>query len=636
MNYESVSIKRIINDIDENQVYLPALQRKFVWNKPQIQLFFDSIMRNFPIGTFLFWKLPRRVAENYVFYEFLKEYDQRNPYNRRKTGAFLREEIIGVLDGQQRLNSIYVGLMGTHTERVKYKHSSSPSAWPKTELFLNLLSLPYEKGDDDKIQVIEDQNFEFRFLAPESARSSWVRKSKRDDQATESMFWLKVGDVLRWDEDLDIDHTFEKLVQQCVNDPQVTALTEKKRVIQKGIRTLHDQICKEKLLPYFTISKPDLEDILKIFVRVNSGGTTLSKTDLLFSTIVATWSGGRERIESLQKEINAGNRFNFGTEYLMRCCLMLTDVPVVYKVKSFRAEYVKKIQTAWPQIAAALHKTADLLVEFGFDASLLSSQNATIIIAYYIYNGGELDDESKAEIRKYLVHALLNRIYGSSQDQLLRALRNEFREEQSGAEAGTSHKLKNKRFSFDSLLEATLPGRKSLAVSTNDIDVFLEYKKGAASFSVLTLLYPNLRYRDQVFHQDHIHPAAHFTNAKFAELEIPPDKWQDWMARRDTIPNLQLLNGHENLVKNKTPLSKWIEEMSDEDRTRFRVENYFPEAVDLAFSNFEEFYDQRRQLLRAKLHEVLAVMSDVTVLGAEDRDEVWEDVEDEPVVDIES
>ena len=97
-------------DIDQNKVFLPALQRKFVWQKWQIELLFDSLMRNYPFGTFLFWRLPRQKAESYVFYEFLAEYDSRSPYNRRHTGAFLHPEIIGVLDGQQRLSSMYLGL----------------------------------------------------------------------------------------------------------------------------------------------------------------------------------------------------------------------------------------------------------------------------------------------------------------------------------------------------------------------------------------------------------------------------------------------------------------------------------------------------------------------------------------------
>jgi hypothetical protein len=68
----------------------------------------------------------------------------------------------------------------------------------------------------------------------------------------------------------------------------------------------------------------------------------------------------------------------------------------------------------------------DLLVEFGFSGSLLTSQNATIIIAYYLYKGGEQDEESKLGIRKYLVHALLNGIYGSGQEQVISTLRNAF------------------------------------------------------------------------------------------------------------------------------------------------------------------------------------------------------------------
>ena len=106
MTYKSKSIFQIVTEIESSKVYLPALQRKFVWGKPQIELLFDSLMRNFPIGTFLFWNLERDVANTYVFYEFLKEYDDRHPFNNRKEGSFLNPEIIGVLDGQQRLSSI--------------------------------------------------------------------------------------------------------------------------------------------------------------------------------------------------------------------------------------------------------------------------------------------------------------------------------------------------------------------------------------------------------------------------------------------------------------------------------------------------------------------------------------------------
>ena len=78
MSYENKSIKQIVlHEIGRGKVYLPAIQRKFVWGKKKIQLLFDSLMRNYPIGTFLFWNLDSKTAATFVFYEFLKEYDER-------------------------------------------------------------------------------------------------------------------------------------------------------------------------------------------------------------------------------------------------------------------------------------------------------------------------------------------------------------------------------------------------------------------------------------------------------------------------------------------------------------------------------------------------------------------------------
>lgn len=421
MSYKKCTIKQVIEDIDHKKVFLPALQRKFVWRKHQIELLFDSLMRNYPFGTFLFWRLPRKKAESYVFYEFLTEYDERNPFNRKKTGAFSHDEIIGVLDGQQRLSSIYIGLMGTHTEKAPRMHRSNPDAYKKMCLYLNILSLPYDIDPQDRIVTLEDQNFEFRFLTDEVARSSVTRQVTGEDgrpAGKEAMLWIKVAQVLSWDDEPEFDRLAESFLDENATDDQERAFTQRRRLIKRGLDTLHKRIRDDELINYFEVKREDLEDILKIFVRVNSGGTVLSKTDLLFSTIVATWDNGRDQIEALLKKINAmGDEFSFGNEYLMRCCLVLSDGPVLYKVNSFKAENVQKIQDEWPDIAKAITKTVDLLVEFGFSGSLLTSQNATIIIAYYLYKGGNLSKAAKDGIRKYLIHALLKGIYGSAQEQ---------------------------------------------------------------------------------------------------------------------------------------------------------------------------------------------------------------------------
>jgi hypothetical protein len=126
-----------------------------------------------------------------------------------------------------------------------------------------------------------------------------------------------------------------------------------------------------------------------------------------------------------------------------------------------------------------------------------------------------------------------------------------------------------RRFSFDRLLTIDLPQQKSFAVTETDIERFLQSTKGAPSFFVLSLLYPQLRYNEVVFHQDHIHPTAGFTEGSLRELGIPIEQWQEYWSLRDCVPNLQLMNGRQNLSKNATPLKDWLGRMSELEQASF-------------------------------------------------------------------
>lgn len=79
MSYHSKTIKQAVEDIEFEKAFLPAIQRKFVWPRHKIEYLFDSLMRNFPIGSFLFWELKSEKAYEYVFYNFLKNTTSANP-----------------------------------------------------------------------------------------------------------------------------------------------------------------------------------------------------------------------------------------------------------------------------------------------------------------------------------------------------------------------------------------------------------------------------------------------------------------------------------------------------------------------------------------------------------------------------
>lgn len=598
MSYYKTSIRKVIEDIESGKVYLPAIQRKFVWRKEQIELLFDSIMRNYPIGTFLFWFLDNKKADEYVFYEFLKEYDDRDGYNKKKHGHFLKDEIIGVLDGQQRLSSMYLALQGIYREKLKYHAWNNPNAFPDRKLYLNILDLPYYEKEGTKIGVEEDKDFEFRFLTKQEVENKSQKK-----------YWFEVRKVLSWSEDPEIDEFYDNLLENEKNEAIQESLKKKRKFIKKAVRDLHHRLVIDQLINYFKTEEKELDDILKIFVRVNSGGTILSKTDLLFSTIVATWEDGREEIEKFIRDINdKGEKFNFNNDFLMRCCLVLTDCAVLFKVNSFKTDNVVKIKDQWENVKSAISRTIDLLVEFGYNGRVLTSQNAVIVIAYYLVKGGHVNDDTKPEMRKYLQHSLLKNVYGGQGDQVIARFRDVLRVE-SESEGKKHYTLSDKHFSFDKISSAKLPASKSLKITREDIDEFMDYKKGANAFFVLSFLYPQLKFNQINFHQDHIHPDSGFTDAKLRTSEIPEQNWEDWKWKKDRLPNLQLMEGSQNESKNKKAFRLWLDEGKGiPDREKFLLDNYIPEKVSLEFPDFGQFYVARREKLTRELCAVLNIV----------------------------
>lgn len=592
MSYEHKAVKEVVEMIGRNEVYLPAIQRKFVWKPDQTESLFDSTMRGYPIGTFLFWFIRGEKKNDYTFYKFIQDYHERDRHlNDIAPKPELKKELIGVLDGQQRLGSMYISLQGTYAYKKPYARWDNDNAFPKRKFYLNLLKDPIEEEGEDFV-------YEFKFLTDDEAR-----------YFDEKHLWFLVRNVLIWGEDPEIDEYYDKLLENDENPESVKEIIKNKRKnIKKVLRILHQRLVLEKLISYYRIEEQDLDNILDIFVRVNSGGTILSKSDLLFSTIVANWEEGREVIESFLQSINKkGDGFLFDNDFIMRSCLVLTDSPVRFKVKSFKKENIMKIKSKWEDVISSISKAVDLLVEFGFNGENLTSQNAVIPIAYHFIKRGDGSDESKNNIRGYITHALLKQTYGGQGDGVLASIRDALTEKESKENGSDRYKLRQNTFSFDIFKKAKLPGAKSLKITDDDVGEILEYRKGPYTFMVLSLLYPNLKFGQVKFHQDHIHPASLFTDAKLKKYGIPQDKWKKWQEMKDMLPNLQLMEGSENESKNKTPFKDWLNDSySDErDRNKFMKDNYIPEGIGIEFENFEIFYEKRKEILQEKIKEVL-------------------------------
>jgi len=570
--------------IGRNEIYLPAIQRKFVWGYEQIESLFDSIMRGYPIGTFLFWFVKGENKNEYTFYKFLEKYHERDNFlNNIAPKPELKEEIIGVLDGQQRISSMYIALQGKYAYKRPYARWENDDSFPEREFYLNLLRM--ENTDEE-----QGRTYEFKFLTKGEAQN-----------IDEKYLWFLVKRAIAWGNDPEIDEYYDDLMSQEFPSSIINKIKFNRNEIKKILRILHQRLILERLISYYKISEQNLDNILDIFVRVNSGGTILSKSDLLFSTIVANWEGGREEIEKLLEYINnKGDGFGFNNDFIMRACLVLTDCSVLFKVNSFKEENIIKIKSHWGKIKSSIEKAIDLLVWFGFSEETLTSQNVVIPIAYYFYKDGKKSKKAIENIRKYLIHALLKKVFGAQSDRVLSNIREILTKEDDKGH----FVLKKHEFDFDIFVKGKLPGNRSLKITDEDIKEILEFKKGSYSFMVLSLLYPQFKFNQIKFHQDHIHPASLFTDAKLRKHNIKIDKWKIWREMKDMLPNLQLMEGSENESKNKTNFDDWLANNID-DIQKFKKDNYIPQNVSLYFEDFEVFYNKRKDLLANKLSKLL-------------------------------
>jgi len=98
-----ITAKSALEAVQRHDYALPAIQREFVWSTDQICMLFDSLLRGYPIGSFLFWKVKAENSQKFVFYDFIRAYHQRNSPHCQALALAAPRDLTAILDGQQRL-----------------------------------------------------------------------------------------------------------------------------------------------------------------------------------------------------------------------------------------------------------------------------------------------------------------------------------------------------------------------------------------------------------------------------------------------------------------------------------------------------------------------------------------------------
>ncbi|MBI6117946.1 DUF262 domain-containing protein [Salegentibacter maritimus] len=584
MAYETpITVKKAIENIRKRKYVLPSIQREFVWQPEQIEKLFDSLMRDYPISTFLFWKVEKDKIKDFQFYEFLKHYHEKTSKHNTKADLGNEENIIAILDGQQRMTSLFIALTGSYTKKLPYYSWDNPNGFPKKKLYLNLLS----KAEDIEME------YDFQFLTSAEAKNE------------EGYFWFECSQILQIEDPGDIN------IFLMENDLMNTSIysKEQSKFAINTLSKLYNNIHQKGVISYYLEEDEELDKVLQIFIRINSGGTKLSYSDLLLSIATAQWKekDAREVIHEFVDDINSiGDGFAFNKDFVLKSCLVLADFnDVKFKVDNFTKENMAVIESNWEKASACIRKAVELISKYGYNRDNLLATTSVIPVAYFIYTNNYEDailhsssrEVDRKKIKEWLARVSLKGTFGGTPDAIYPVMRNLMNENPG-------------RFPLEEIIDYYRGKRKSISFNSDDIENILEMDYGKArTYCALSLLYPSLNHNFK-YHQDHIHPKSFFRKRKLSELGIEEDDMkQQFISRYNKLSNLQLLQANQNTEKSDIHFSEWLYKTfpSDLDAKAFLMQNHIKTDQSLGFEDFIDFYETRKLALKRLLESILNV-----------------------------
>jgi len=551
---KNVAIRKVVKYLNNPEYdggfWLPNIQRPFVWSPEQIEKLFDSIMREYPISTMLVWRTHSLIKRR----KFIDNYHDGIKLSQFQVPEDSRTKLL-VLDGQQRLQSLFIGLCGSHS---------------KQELYFNVLS-----GEPTHT---EEMRYQFRFLAANRA----------------SFPWVKFKEIVFSNE---MPNDLAKQLEAKAVSP---ITEEQERRLIRNLWQAQKVFVSEEYVGYQeldSVDNPDAyteNDVVEIFIRANSGGTKLGKSDLLFSLLTASWQDADEAMEELISELNVSG-YEFTRDFVMKTCLVLLGKGAAYDVKKFRDEQTKQSMIdKWPQISAAIRDVRDYLFSKTYIRSdkALPSYLTLIPVIYYRYHYPE-NWQSLSGLDTYLLRTLLCGAFNGRPDGLIDKCIRRINQD--------------KTFSVANLFEVIRSDGRNLDVSEDSL--FQASYGSRAIHLIFNLWYRQFDYQPayagNLPQVDHIFPQSLLKSIKDENPETGRQSLMRYpAATRDQLANCMLLPADENGFqgKNDTLPRDWFADKSD----AYLDMHLIPKRPSLwEVERFEDFIEARKALIVEKLKHLI-------------------------------
>ena len=563
MKTQKLSLRKIVsylnNPDEDGGFWLPNIQRPFVWSEEQICRLFDSILRQYPISTLLIWRTKMGVRRRKFIDNFKEEH-------RHRLGTFKvpdddKKKCL-VLDGQQRLQSLYIGLRGSYDGK---------------ELYLDILS-----GD---LTAPDDIRYKFRFLDPQTAKFPYIR----------------FKDVVFSDDKPRV--IAEKIAAQSEGGLNTIDIDK----IKDHVDLIRETFFNESGIGYQELDSIDQanlykeDDVVEIFIRANSGGTHLGKSDLLFSLLTSAWDDADDKMEILLDELNMQG-FAFTRDFILKTCLTLLDQGARYEVTKFRKPGVREeIEKTWENITIAIKDVSDFVRGSTFVRcdKALPSYLVLIPLVYLRYHFSE-SWKTKNQVELYLLRSLLAGAFSGTPDQLIDDLVTKLKE--------------LKAFDLNQIIGVIRSAGRSLeltedrfwAIGYGSDNIHLLFNLWYRDFNYTPAFSGNLPQIDHVFPQSLL-KTVKVLNPNTGKMNIMKYREGD----RNQLANCMLLTAEENGAGGKSakPPERWFAEKDKAYLDRHLIP-YDPVLWKL--DRFEDFIAERKKLIKQKFNYLLSVPGQTT------------------------
>lgn len=402
MSYKPRTLFRLVEEINRS-LFLPHIQRPFVWEDEQMLRLFDSLMRNYPIQTLLFWRTRDEIKARKFMDQISWDVDLSDLYepNVSKAGV----EKVFVLDGQQRLQTLYAIFFGAITspdnQRAEaYFDSRSGVAPDEQGLMYRLkfstlpLPLPWYR------------------VADALGRDSQKNAEELADRINDALDTAEATMPADKQESAQDAKAREKRVRRSMSQ-LVSLLREEKHFWTQEL----DGVANE--FPY--------KKVLDIFVRVNSGGTKLDSSDLMFAAMKEGWAEIEEVIEETTELLN-GTNLQFDKSFPLKCLLVAHGRGAEASPEKFTGadgeKLLDEMNSGWDRAENAFRQLRDFMQHDlkVYADKVIRSYNSLIPLFDFLYHNPKPAEASRALMRAYHYKAQLFGWYSQSTDTVINAL----------------------------------------------------------------------------------------------------------------------------------------------------------------------------------------------------------------------